>query len=342
MRAVRFHEHGDVDVLRLDDVAEPVAGAGEAVVRVRACGVNRLDLMARAGRTGARIPLPHISGSEVSGEVAATGPGVSGVKAGDRVAVAPYLFCGTCEFCLRGEETRCLRSDILGLVSQGGYAEYVRVPAANLVPIPDGLGFDQAAALALAALTAYHMLITRARLQPGEDVLVLAAGSGVGSAAIQIARLAGAQVIATAGGADKLARARQLGAHFTIDHYQQDIVQEVRSITGKRGVDVVFEHVGEATWEKSVAALTRGGRLVTCGTLTGAEGKVNLWTLFAKELSLIGAYGGTRAELGTVLRLAAAGQLAAVIHRTYPLEAVAEAQAAMAASEQFGKLIIAP
>lgn len=342
MQAVTFHEPGGPDRLRLEEVAEPTIGPEEVLVRVRACGVNRLDILARTGRVGARVPLPHISGSEVAGEVVRVGERVSGLSAGQPAAIAPYLNCGRCEYCLAGEETICLRGDILGLVSQGGYAEYVKAPASHVLPLPAGLSFDDAAAVTLAATTAWHMLMARARVRAGEDVLVLAAGSGVGSAAIQIARLAGARVIATAGSADKLARARDLGAAELINHREQDFLQEVRRLTGRRGVDVVVEHVGSETWEKSVACLTRGGRLVTCGATTGGEGRVDIWQLFAKQIALLGSYGGTRAELGQVLRLVARGDLHATIDRVLPLAAAAEAQQIMEERKQFGKILLRP
>jgi NADPH:quinone reductase-like Zn-dependent oxidoreductase len=287
--------------------------------------------------------MPHIGGCEVAGELVQLGPAANtDARPGQRVAVAPYLFCGRCEYCLGGDETVCIRGDIVGLNQDGGFAELVRVPAANLVPIPEGVSDEAAAAVSLATLTAWHMLVTRAQLRPGEDVLVLAAGSGVGSAAIQIARLIGARVIATASTPEKRERALALGAHEVVDYVNDDLVAEVRRITGKRGVDVVVEHVGAATWEQSVAALARNGRLVTCGTTSGAEGKLNLWQLFAKQLKLIGSYGGTRAELRQVLRLVADCLIKPVIHQTFGLEGVAEAQTLLADRRQFGKLIITP
>jgi NADPH:quinone reductase-like Zn-dependent oxidoreductase len=312
------------------------------LVQVGACGVNHLDLWLCDGTLPVKPTLPHILGSEVAGTVAAVGPGVAGVREGERVAVHPYLHCGRCEFCLRGAETVCLRSDILGLLSAGGYAEYVPVPANSLVPLPDGLDAVTASALTLAALTAWHMLVDAARLQLGETVLVLGGNSGVGSAAVQIAKRLGARVIATAGSAEKAARTSALGADAVIDHYAQDVGREVRALTDKRGVDVVVEHVGQATWATSVGALARNGRLVTCGATTGADVGFNLWPFFAKQLQIIGCYGGTRAELADVLRLAAAGGLEAVVDRTYPLEDVPEALARLGAGEQFGKLVIEP
>ncbi len=340
MRAVIFEEFGAPSVLRLAEVPAPEPGPGEVLVRVSAVGVNRLDLMARQGQVG-KIPLPHISGSEVSGVVASAGPGVR-VPEGLRVAVAPYLFCGRCESCLAGHETVCLQSDILGLRSMGGYAEYVAVPETSLVPIPDTVDDHQAAAVTLSTITAWHMLADKVRIKPGDRVLVWAAGSGVGSAAVQIARIMGAEVIATAGDDAKLARAEQLGARWTINYRTENVVERVREITGKRGVDVVFEHLGQDTMAASVKSLARGGRIVTCGTLTGAQGTVDLWSLFAKELSLIGSYGGTRDNLRQVLSLVGEGRLSAVIDRTYPLAEARSAQERMEARAQFGKILLNP
>jgi NADPH:quinone reductase-like Zn-dependent oxidoreductase len=340
MKAVYFDETGGPEVLRFGDVPRPAPGAGQALVRVRACGVNRVDIYSRTGRT--KVPLPHISGSEAAGEVVAYGPGVAPepVPVGTQIAIAPYLFCGSCVYCRAGEETVCVRGDILGLASQGAFAEYVVAPTWSLVPLPEGVDAMSAAAVGLATITAWHALIDRAGLRAGEAVLVHAAGSGVGSAGVQIAKLAGARVIATAGSNEKLQRARALGADDVINYNELDFAQEVRKLTGKRGVDVVFEHVGAATWEKSLMCLARRGRLVTCGATTGDDGPTNIWTLFAKELSVIGAYGGTRANLATVLWLVAEGQLKPVIHRVLPLESVADAQRMLEARESFGKIVI--
>jgi NADPH:quinone reductase-like Zn-dependent oxidoreductase len=339
MKAVVFHEHGNVDVLHVAEVAQPTPGLTDVVVNVRACGANRLDIYSRTGRTKI-APMPHISGSEVAGEIAAIGEAVSGFAVGQAVAVAPYLFCGQCEFCRAGEEVLCLKGDIVGLGNQGGYAEFVRVPASSIVALPRGIDFVSAGAVGLATITAWHMLTRRAPIQPGQDVLVHAAGSGIGSAAIQIAKMCGARVIATAGSAEKLELARQLGADEVINYSEQDFAQEVKRITSKRGVDVVVEHIGEHTWEKSVASLSRKGRLVTCGATTGNEGKVNIWSLFAKEIALIGSYGGTRQDLADVLKLVATGQLKPVVHGTYTLDQLGTAQQLMESREQFGKLVI--
>lgn len=294
MRAVRFHQHGPVDVLRHEEAPEPSPAPGEAVVRVRACALNHLDLWERRGLERVAIPLPHISGSDVAGEVVSSPDPVT--PPGTRVMLQPGLSCGRCPDCLAGVDNRCPAFDVLGYRRDGGYAELVGVPARNLVPIPDHIGFVEAAAFPLTFLTAWHMLIGVAELQPGESVLVLAAGSGVGQAAIQIARLAGARVMATAGTPEKLARARELGADAVVDHHRDDIAREVKRLTGGRGVDIVVEHVGEATWEASVRSLARGGRLVTCGATSGARAAIDLRVLFSRQISLRGCYMGTKAS----------------------------------------------
>ncbi len=342
MRAILFHEQGGLDKLRLEDAPVPEIGPAEVLIRVRACGVNRLDLRVREGKVGVRVQMPHIPGSEVAGEVAGLGSQVTWLSEGQRVVVAPYLFCGRCEYCLAGEETMCIRGNIVGLSANGGYAEYVSVPATNAVPIPDAVSYDDAAAVTLGALTAWHALVTRAGIRAGEDVLVHSAGSGVGSAGIQIARLSGARVITTAGSDEKLRLATGLGADYGINYSQQDFAQEVRRITNKRGVDLVLEHIGAGTWEKSAACLSRNGRVVICGTTGGDESNTNLWNLFAKQLAFVGSYGGTRAELRTVLTLVAEGRLRPVIDRVLPLEQAAQAQQLMEERAQFGKLILKP
>jgi len=326
-------------VLRYEGAPEPELLPGEVLVRVRACALNHLDLWERRGLPGIDIPMPHISGSDVAGDVvAAAAPDVT---LGRRVMLQPGVSCGRCAACLSGRDNECPRYEVLGYRTHpGGYAEYVKVPVQNLVPIPDDIAYVDAAAFPLTFLTAWHMLITRAQLKRGEDVLVLAAGSGVGQAAIQIAFLHGARVFATAGTPDKLARARALGAYEAIDHHRQDLAAEVLRLTNKRGVDVVIEHVGEATWAKSVRAMARGGRLVTCGATTGAKGDLNLQVLFAKQLSIMGSYMGTKGELMRAARFFFAGQLKPAIDRTYPLRDAAAAQERMERSGQFGKIVL--
>jgi len=339
MKAVRFHQHGGPEVLRYEEAPEPDLAAGEVLVRVRACALNHLDLWGRRGLPGVRVPMPHIAGSDVAGDVVSAS--IADAPIGRRVMLQPGISCGRCTACLSGSDNACARYEVLGYLNHaGGYAEYVKVPVQNLVSLPDEIDYVQAAAFPLTFLTAWHMLMTRARLERGDDVLVLAAGSGVGQAAIQIAVLHGARVFATAGSGGKLERARELGAFAVIDHYRQDIAEEIKRLTNKRGVDVVIEHVGEATWAKSVRALARGGRLVTCGATTGANGALNLNALFGKQLSILGSYMGTKGELMRAARLFFAGQLKPVVDRTFRLAEAADAHRRMEESGQFGKIVL--
>ena len=339
MKAIRFHDHGGPEVLRLEEVPDPVIGPGEALVRVRACALNHLDLWQRRGLRRVAIPLPHISGSDVSGIVVDSKGGE--FPAGTRVMLQPGVSCGRCLACLSGSDNECPHYEVLGYRNHpGGYAELVKAPVQNLVPIADAVSFVDAAAFPLTFVTAWHMLITRANLQRGEDVLVLAAGSGVGQAAVQIARLVGARVIATAGTDAKLERARAIGAAEVINHHTQDIAEEVKRLTNRRGVDVVVEHVGVATWAKSVRSLARNGRLVTCGATTGGDAGVDLLALFSKRLSILGSYMGTKAELIRAAEHLFAGRLTPIIDRTFPLAEAAAAQRRLEESGQFGKIVL--
>ena len=338
MKAVRFHAHGGPDVLRYEDAADPVPGPGEALVRVRACALNHLDLWQRRGMERVRIPFPHISGAEVAGEVITTPNGE--FAPGRRVMLQPGLSCGRCAACLDGRDNECAQYDVLGYRSDGGYAELVKVPVQNLIGIPDSIGFVEAAAFPLTFLTAWHMLMTRANLRFGEHVLVLGAGSGVGQAAIQIARIHGARVLATAGTDAKLAKARQLGAHEVLNHSTDDVPAKVRELTGGRGVDVVVEHVGTATWDASIKSLARGGRLVTCGATTGNDARIDLRVLFVRQISLLGSYMGRKAELLRAAEAFFAGELRPAVDRTYSLAEAADAHRRLEAREQFGKLVL--
>ena len=312
---------------------------GEVLVSVRACALNHLDLWERRGLEHVTIPMPHISGSDVAGEVAESA--VPEVAAGRRVMVQPGISCGRCIACLSGKDNECPRYEVLGYMNhQGGYAELVKVPAQNLVPIPDEIDFVHAAAFPLTFLTAWRMLITQAKLNRGEDVLVLAAGSGVGQAAIQIAVLHGARVFATAGTDAKLEGARSLGAFEVINHHTQDIAEEIKRLTNRRGVDVVIEHVGEATWPQSVRSLARGGRLVTCGATTGYNAALDLRALFAKQLTIQGSYMGSKGEMLRAARFFFGGQIRPVIDRTYPIAEAAGAQRRLEESGQFGKIVL--
>ena len=339
MKAVRFHEHGGPEVLQYEDAPQPELNPGEVLVRVRACALNFLDVWERRGLEHVTIPMPHISGSDVAGEIAASA--APGLAVGGRVMLQPGMSCGRCAACLSGRDNECPQFEALGYRNHpGGYAEYVKVPVQNLISIPDSIDFVRAAAFPLTFLTAWRMLITRARLKRGEDVLVLAAGSGVGQAAIQIALLHGARVFATAGSDEKVERARASGASDVIHHHKQDVAAEIMRLTDRRGVDVVVEHVGDATWAKSVRSLARGGRLVTCGATTGPQVGIDLRALFAKQLSVLGSYVGTKGELLRAAPYFFAGQLQPVIDRTFPLAEAAEAQRRLEASEHFGKIVL--
>jgi NADPH:quinone reductase-like Zn-dependent oxidoreductase len=340
LKAIIYAEHGGPEVLQYVEVAEPVIGAGEVLVRVRACALNHLDLWLRRGIPSLKIPLPHIPGSDVAGEIARVGAGVTNVAVGARVMLQPGISCGQCEKCLAGDDNLCRSYAILGETVDGGCAEYVKVPAVNCVPIPERVSFEEAAAFPLVSLTAWHMLIARAKLKPAETVLVLAAGSGVGTAAIQIAKAAGARVIATAGSDAKLAKARELGADEVINHSTQKIATEVKRLTAKRGVDVVFEHVGEATWSESVRSLTPGGRLVTCGATTGFNGAIDIRYLFTRQISLLGSFMGSKADLLAAVEFLKRGLLKPVIDVVLPLEQCAEAHRRLENREQFGKIVL--
>jgi NADPH:quinone reductase-like Zn-dependent oxidoreductase len=342
MKAVRIHEHGGPEVLKYEDAPEPSIKANEALIRVRACSLNHLDLFIRAGIPGLKIPFPHILGSDIAGEVVQVGDLCERVKPGMRVLLSPGVSCRQCEYCVSGRDNQCRKYTLFGNGVQGGNREYMAAPEYAIIPIPDSLNFESAAATPLVFLTAWHMLFARAGLEAGEDVLVLAASSGVGMAAVQIAKMFHCRVIATAGGDDKLAKARELGADHAIDHYRQDISAEVKKITGKRGVDVVFEHVGAATWPKSVESLAPAGRLVTCGATTGYDVKVDLRFLFSKQQSLLGSYMGTLGELHRVLKFVFSGLLKPVIDRVYPLADIAAAHQHLENKEQFGKVIVVP
>ncbi len=337
MKAILIREHGGVEKLELADVAEPVAGPGQALVRVRAVALNHLDIWLRRGVPGHTFPLPMIPGSEVSGVIETVDD--PRWKTGDEVLVAPGYSCGLCQACLSGNDPLCRQYGIFGETVSGGAAEKIAVPIRNLIRKPPSLSFPEAAAIPLDMLTAWHMLVARAQLRPGETVLVHAGGSGVGSAAIQIARLLGATVYATAGTAAKASRARDLGAHEAIVYTELDFLDEVRRFTGKRGVDIVFEHVGGETFERSLRALAKGGRLVTCGATSGGEATINLRLIFFKLLSILGSTMGSLAELHTIMQFIGDGRLRPVIDRILPLEQVAEGHRMLEAREAFGKIV---
>ncbi len=342
MKAVVIAEHGGLDKLEMREVDTPRPSRGEVLVRVKACSVNHLDIWLRQGIPAYRLSLPHVCGSDVAGVVEEVGEEVEGISVGERVVLSPGVSCYRCRPCMEGKDNLCEDYRIRGAGTWGGYAEYAVARAVDVHPIPDGLSFEEAAAFPLTFLTAWHMLMTRACLRAGEDVLVIGAGSGVGSAAVKIAKLAGARVFATAGREDKRRKALEIGADEAIDHSSGDFSEVVRELTGGRGVDVVFEHVGPATWERSLRSLKKGGRLVTCGATTGPEVSIDLRFVFSREFSILGSIMGTRKEFLTILDLVGRGALRPVIDSTFPLEEAARAQERMLKRESFGKILLLP
>jgi NADPH:quinone reductase-like Zn-dependent oxidoreductase len=339
MKAVRIHQFGGPEVLAYEDIPDPPLRKDQVLVRVRACSLNHLDIWVRKGLPG--VKLPHILGSDVAGEVVEIGEYVTAFKPGQRVLLSPMHDCGQCVNCVSGLQNLCREFTVLGNVVDGGNCELIAAAPRNVIPIPDSLDFDQAASVPLVFVTAWHMLVGRAGIRPGQTVLVLGASSGVGIAAIQIARLFHCRVITSAGDETKLAKGRELGADYGINHYRQKISEEVRKITNKQGVDIVVEHVGAATWDESVKSLRSGGTLVTCGATTGPDVKIDLRHLFARQLSLLGSYMGTMGELHEVLGHVFAGRLKPVVDRTFPLSEVRDAHEYLEKSQMFGKVVLA-
>jgi NADPH:quinone reductase-like Zn-dependent oxidoreductase len=340
--AIVLREHGGPEVLHAARLPMPQPGPGEVRVEVRAVALNHLDLWVRRGGPAFRLEYPHRLGSDIAGVVDAVGPGVDEALVGRRTIVNPGLSCGACRDCLGGADNLCRGYRILGENAQGGYATHLVVPRANLAPYPGELSFPEAAASILPFLTAWQMLVRKARVAPGETVLVHGAGAGVGVAAIQVARLLGARVIATAGSPEKLARARELGADEGIDYRAQDFVAEVRRLTERRGVDVVFEHVGGDTFAASLRALRNGGRLVTCGATAGATPQIDLRHVFFRQLEILGSTMGPKGDLFTIAGHVAAGRLRPVVHAVLPLAEAAEAHRLLEARAVFGKLVLEP
>jgi NADPH:quinone reductase-like Zn-dependent oxidoreductase len=329
MKAVIFRQHGGPEQLELAEVPAPEIGDHEVLVRVRACALNHLDIWVRQG-LGIPIEMPHISGSDLAGEVAGIGSRVTTFRLGQRVIIAPGVTDGVLdEWTASGWDSMSPAFDIMGMRRQGGYAEYAKAHHADVIPVSDTLDFTEWAAVPLVFLTAWHMLVTRAQLKPGETILVHAAGSGIGSAAIQIARLCGAATIFTTVGSDeKVQRARQLGADVVIHHRAQDFADEINRLTGKRGVDVIFEHIGPATWPRNLACLARTGRMVTCGATSGPQTTVDIRSLYIRQHTILGCYMGSHHELRTVLGLIEAGKL-------HPV-----AQQYLCDRKQFGKIVL--
>jgi len=344
MNAIRFHTSGGPEVLTFENAPMPTIGPNDVLLQLKAAALNHLDLWVRSGTRERNILLPHIPGSDGAGIIAEVGTAIDYLKAGNPVLISPGISCGHCEMCFGGNDNLCRTFHVLGTREDGTYAEFVKLPAVNVRPIPAGLDFTQAAAIPLVFLTAWHMLVGCTKIKPGETVLVHAAGSGVGSAAIQIAKLFGAHVITTAGSEEKLMKAKKLGADEGINYKEKDFVEEVKRLTDKRGVDIVFEHNGGEIFEKSIFTLAKGGRLVTCGSTADYIGKIDLRYLFAKHLTLYGSFMGTKRELIDVLRFFEKGagnrQLVPVIDSVFPLANAADAHRRMEDRKNFGKIVL--
>jgi NADPH:quinone reductase-like Zn-dependent oxidoreductase len=340
MRALYLAAHGGVERVLAGELPAPVPGPGEALVRLAAAAFNHLDLFVLGGIPGITLEMPHVGGADGAGVIAALGPGVSGWREGDEVVLNPGLWCGGCEFCRRGEESLCVSFGLLGEHVPGTFAEYVTVPAANLGRRPDHLSWPEAAAFPLTFLTAWRMLTTRGRLQQGETVLIHGIGGGVALAALAIARRLGARVIVTSSAPEKLERARQLGADETVDYGREDVARAVRALTGKRGVDLVVETAGNATWMSSLRSAAKGGRIVTCGATTGPSPAEEVRLVFWNQLSILGSTMGSRHDWDGMLRAVSGWQLRPVVDSVLPLERGREGYERLARGGQFGKVVL--
>jgi NADPH:quinone reductase-like Zn-dependent oxidoreductase len=340
MKTIVFYQHGGPEVLRYEDIDPPAVGAGQARVGVKAAALNRLDLFVREGWPGLKLEMPHVGGADASGVVLEVGAGVEGVVPGDRVAINPTISCGRCEFCTRGEHHLCKQHSILGESEPGTFAEQVVVPAVNLLKMPDPVTHAEAAAFSLVGVTAWQMLITKGKIRPGEDVLVVGAGGGVNSAAIQIAKLAGARVFVVGSSKEKLAHAEGLGADFLLDRSKEDWSKVVYQLTGKRGVDVVVDNVGQASWMGSIRALRPGGRMLVVGNTSGPKFELDIRYVFAKQISILGSTMGSRDDYRSVMKQLFEGKLRASIGAEMPLADGRRAQEMLAEGQICGKIVL--
>jgi NADPH:quinone reductase-like Zn-dependent oxidoreductase len=342
MKAVIFRRHGGPEALEHTEIPDPSLEAGQILVRVKACSINHLDIWIRQGIPAYHIKLPHVSGCDVAGIVERLGGGVRHVTVGDRVVLAPGLSCGQCAWCRMGHDNLCASYGIRGAAIDGGYAELVSAQADEAIPIPEGLSFEEAAAFPLVFLTAWHMLVGRAKLQAGETVLIHAAGSGIGHAAVQIGKHLNATVYTTVGSDAKVPKANALGADEVINYQREDFAERVMALTRGRGADVVFEHIGLQAWERNLRLLVKGGRLVTCGATSGPSVTLDLRYVFSRQLSVLGSMMGTRSELQTVTQLIGERKLRAVVDTVFPLREARLAQERLLKRDVFGKFVLTP
>lgn len=342
MHAAFFQQHGGPEKIVYGEYPDPPVGPGDVLVRVEACGLNHVDLLLLDGRFPPPGGLPHVNGCDAAGRIARLGGQVTGLREGQSVVVFPGFSCGRCEFCLRGERTVCVKYGYLGAARDGGHAEFVAVEASNIVPLPDEVLVRHAAASAMTTLTSWHAVVAQARLEPGQTILVQAAGSGVGSAAIQVAKLFHARVITTVGSDDKVDFARTLGADAVINYRTQDLVQEVRRLTDKRGVDAVIEHIGSDTFERSIYCLVRLGKLITIGSHADHWGRMDLRHVYSKNLRIIGTNLGTLQELRAIVAQMSQGRLLPPIDRVYPLSEARNALQYLADRRNRGKILLEP
>jgi NADPH:quinone reductase-like Zn-dependent oxidoreductase len=342
MKAVVFHEHGGPDVLRYEDAPDPKPARGEVVIEVKATSINHIDVFLRRGMPGVKVPLPKIAGSDAAGIIRETGTDVSGLSVGQRVTINPGISCGRCEFCTAGYGSQCVTYTLVGEHADGAYAELLKVPAHIVLPIPDTLSFEEAAAAPLVFVTAWGMLIGKGNLRPAEDVLILGAGAGVGTAAIQIARMVGCRVFAAASSDEKLERARQLGADILINYKQEEFDKRIKELTNRRGVDVVVDYIGADTWVRSLRSARRGGRVLTCGATTGFAPQTDLRHIFFRQVQVLGSTMGSHREFLDVMKCVFRGQLKPVIDRVLPLAEARQGHELIEGRKVFGKIVLVP
>lgn len=342
MKAVVFSEQGPPDVLQYTDIADPVAGPGEVVVRVAMTSVNRVDTLVRGGYPGLTVPMPHVIGGDVTGTISEVGAGVTEFKIGDRVISWPLIACGTCDLCMRGKPHICLNWQFIGMHRKGSYAEFVSIPAKSVMHLPDAVSFEEAATLPTAGIVAYHGLATVSAIQPGETFFIWGGASGVGTFAIQIAKLRGATVIATAGSPEKMAVMRACGADHVLNHHEDDVQSRVLELTGGIGVDAMIDYVGPQTFAKSFAMLKKGGRMMLCGILTGRETTLPMHLTYLQHKSILGIYLGTMTDLSELMHLVAQKKIKPVIWDILPLHKAAEAHRTLQECKHYGKILLRP